>query len=802
MKQWIIVCFAVCIAFHINAQTVSIYDQVTHQPVPWATLQCSATGNGVISDISGRADISAFRNCSNIEIRCVGFATVTISYQQLEQKGYKLYLAEDKISLNTVVISANKWTQPRSEVPVKTLVISKNDVLLLSPQTAADMISLSGGVFVQKSQLGGGSPMIRGFATNRLLISVDGVRMNNAIFRSGNLQNIISVDPFVVDKAEVVFGPGSVIYGSDAIAGTMNFFTYTPMLSITNEPYVNAGFTGRFSSANFEKTGHAHVNVGFRKFASFTSFSFTDFDDLIMGAAGPEEYLRKNYAATINGSDTVLLNSNPRKQVGSAYSQYNLLQKFRFMPSDKWDINYSFYYSATSDYGRYDRLVRPKGNTLRSAEWFYGPQVWMMNHLAIFHNAKTKISDKLAIHLSYQLFEESRFDRDLNKSIRHERFEKVHALTANIDLEKQFGEHHQLLYGADFVFNIIRSSGKENNVFTGESEVGPSRYPDNSDWASMALYVSYRYKLNDKLSMQIAGRYNYFMLDALFESTFYAFPFSEAHLSESAPTGSLGLVYSPSQSWQFIGNVSSGFRTPNIDDIGKVFDSEPGSVIVPNPELKPEYAYNVDLSVIKTFGDFLKLDITGYYTYLDNAMVRRNSTLNGQDSIFYDGEMSQVQSLQNAAYATVYGVQGGIEIKLPFRLGISAFMNYQKGSEELDDGTTAPLRHAAPFFGSAHLTYTYNRVKLDFYSIFNSKVSYENLAPEEKSKDYIYAFDEDGNPYSPAWYTLNLKAMYLFSDNFSMSAGIENIANIRYRPYSSGICAPGRNLVVSVMATF
>ncbi|WP_084607817.1 TonB-dependent receptor plug domain-containing protein [Prevotella dentasini] len=135
------------------------------------------------------------------------------------------------VRLDEVVVSASKWRQNISEQPKRISVITPGESLFQNPQTAADLLELSGQVYVQKSQLGGGSPMIRGFATNRLLYSVDGIRMNTAIFRSGNLQNVISLDPFAMERTEVLFGPGSVIYGSDAMGGVMSFTTKNPVFS-------------------------------------------------------------------------------------------------------------------------------------------------------------------------------------------------------------------------------------------------------------------------------------------------------------------------------------------------------------------------------------------------------------------------------------------------------------------------------------------------------------------------------------------------------------------------------------------
>ena len=167
-------------------------------------------------------------------------------------------------------------------------------MLFTNPQTAADLLQSSGQVYVQKSQLGGGSPIIRGFSTNRLLIAVDGVRFNTAIFRGGNVQNIISIDPFAVARTEVILGPGSVVYGSDAVGGVMNFYTKKPKFSFKEGYSFSGNSTVRYATANKEKTGHFDFNIGAKKWAFLTSVTYSDFDNLRMGSHGPDDYLRNS----------------------------------------------------------------------------------------------------------------------------------------------------------------------------------------------------------------------------------------------------------------------------------------------------------------------------------------------------------------------------------------------------------------------------------------------------------------------------------------------------------------------------
>lgn len=801
MKRIFFLVFILGIYFGSFSQIVTIKDSETLKPLEYATLHCLGTDDYAVTNQKGRVDVSKFTTCSEIEIRMLGYLPKILSYEKIVNTGNRVYLEQSSITLDQVVISATKWKQPKRDIPVKITTLSAKDISFYNPQTSADLLGNSGEIFIQKSQQSGGSPMIRGFATNRLLISVDGVRMNTAIFRSGNIQNVISIDPFSVEQTEVLFGPGSVIYGSDAIGGVMSFRTLQPKFSEKDSINIMGSAAFRTASANKEMTGHFDVNLGWEKFAMLTSISYNNFGDLRMGSDGPEEYLKNFYVQRIDTLDIAVANSNPEIQNPTAYDQINIMQKFSYKPTEKWELNYNFQYSTGSNNARYDRLIRTKNGLPRSAEWYYGPQEWMMNNFSIENLGHTSIYDNMVIRIAHQHFEESRHDRDFTKSTRYNRYEEVEAISANIDFTKAFTENDRLNYGVEAVYDNVESTGTDEDVITGEKISGPSRYPQ-SDWSSYAAYLTYNHKFSNKLDISGGVRYNHYILNADFDTTFYPFPFTTAKLNNGAITGSLGFVYNPAEKLSLGFNVSTGFRSPNVDDLGKVFDSEPGSVIVPNPNIEAEYAYNVELSLAKIFGDFIKVEAVGYYIYLDNALVRRDFYLNGLDSIIYDGEISKVMAVQNAAYAQVYGVQAGAEIKLPAGFGISSRFNWQQGTEELEDGTTSPLRHAAPWYGKTALSYSAQKLKLSFYTIYSGEVSYENMPDEERGKAYMYATDTEGNPYSPSWLTFNFKAQYQLNDNFSFNAGIENITDLRYRPYSCGIVAPGRNFVAGVRAVF
>jgi hemoglobin/transferrin/lactoferrin receptor protein len=803
MKTYLMLFMLWVIGINSFAQPVIVKDRDNDQPLDLVTFTSDSPKAFSLTNAHGEADIAKFNGAAVIEIRLIGYQTIRVSYADIEKAGFVILLAQTAINLDQVVISGSRWNQEQRDIPARIMVISARDVVLNNPQTTADLLASSGEVYIQKSQQGGGSPMIRGFATNRLLYTVDGIRMNTAIFRSGNLQNVISLDPFSFESAEVIFGPASLIYGSDAIAGVMSFRTLTPKYAVSGNQLVTGNALARYSSVNNEITGHFNVNIGWKKWAFITGFSSNNFGDLRMGSYGPEDYLRPWYVERADSADVVVMNDDPKVQKPTGYSQINLMQKISFKPGEKWEFQYGFHYSITTDYSRYDRLIRTRNGLPRSAEWYYGPQEWMMNNLTVTNIHSNTFYDQMVIRLAHQYFEESRHDRDFNKPMRYHRDEQVNAYSANLDFIKAVRQKHQFFYGFEMVLNDVNSSGTDEDITTAEEVNGPSRYP-NSTWSSWAAYVSYQLKITEKFLIQTGARYNYNLLDADFSNNlaFYPLPFSTAELNQGALTGNVGLVYNPTEKWSVIMNLSTGFRAPNVDDMGKVFDSQQGSVTVPNPDLTPEYAYNGEIGIAKVFGEKVKIDFTGYYTYLNNAMVLRDYTLNGQDSIKYDGEMSKVKAIQNASFATVYGLQAGLEVKLPAGFGFTSQFNYQKGEEELEDGTKSPLRHAAPWFGISHLTFRASRLEIDLYATYNGEISYDKLCEEERGKPYLYAKDENGNPYAPAWYTLNIKTLYQLTDNFSVSAGIENLTDRRYQPYSSGIAGPGRNFILAVKARF
>ena len=803
--------------FFINAisQDVYVKDNLTRESISGVVFYQKSDSNIVLnqkySDLDGKLSLNGFTKNEIIFITHMSYVDSFILYDSNLKD--EIFLNSDLKSLDEIVISASKFSQNLKEISQRVIFISSEDIVLSNPQTSADLLSTSGNVYIQKSQLGGGSPMIRGFSTNRLTLSVDGVRLNNAIFRGGNIQNVISIDPFNIQNTEIVLGSSSVIYGSDAIGGAMNFQTKTPILSATDSTYFKSNLVSRNSSANNEKTGHLDFNIGLKNFASLTSFSISDFDDLKTGSNGPSDYLRPEYVEQVNGEDVITSNSDPRIQKHTGYSQFNFMQKF-LLKTDKIEYDFGIHYSSTSNIPRYDRLIRYNNDTseLHYGEWYYGPQKWLLINSRIKKESfNSPFYDKLILTTAYQKFNESRFSRKINSDDQKQFKEQVNIFSLNIDFEKSYNEKSYFSYGAEYLNNKVSSNAFSKNLTDSSFSSIATRYPDGSTWQSFASYLSYKYRPSKELTIQSGLRYSHIKINADLtdNNSYYNFPFSNANLSTGALTGALGISWVQNNTFQWKFNITTAFRAPNIDDIGKIFDSAPGMVVVPNPGLKPEKSFGLELGSLVSINPKINFDFAVYYTHLYNSMVRSpfSMTLESDDpggssiinQIIYDGELSDIYAIQNTSKSWLYGFETGLKINLSDSFDFKTQYNYLNGEQRAMEGVTnSPVRHVSPHFGNIHFIYSKNKTKIDLFFNYNSKLSFSQLSNSERLKPYLYATDQNGNPYSPAWHTLNLRALYELDENFLFTVSLENISNKLYRPYSSGISAPGTNFIFSI----
>jgi len=780
------------------SQKIKVQNKKNKTPIEGVFVYNNNQSVTAISDSSGILDISNFSKRDTLVFTHQGFATFMIPKLNI---GNYISLTEQAVTIPTIEIVAEQEKNKALEITSKIDKIDAKTVQFNNPQTAADMLELSGGVYIQKSQMGGGSPIIRGFEANRVLLVIDGVRLNNAIYRSGHLQNAITIDNAIIEKTSIIYGSNSVIYGSDAIGGVVHYETKMPKFKNDNDTINNNGTNAyaRYATANQEKTIHFDFNIGGKKIAAITSVTFSDFEDLRMGEVINSDYpefgIEKHFADRINNTDTVIRKNDFLKQVGTGYSQTDLLEKISYKVSENLLFTLNTQYSTSSNVPRYDKLTDLKNNgNLRFSEWHYGPQNRFLGALSAKIKAKNKWFSKVEILAHYQKIDEDRITRTFGNDTRTTRQEDVNVYGINIDFIKGNNHKSQWYYGFEVIHNNVKSSAFSENIITSEKSIAATRYPDNGgNLTSTAAYITFKNNFTEKATYSLGARYSFTSLLASFaDTTFIRLPFSEINNNNGALTGNAGVVFHPNKKWNFQVAISSAFRSPNVDDVGKVF-AKNDYVLIPNNQLTPEYAYNGEIGITRSFGnEDLTINIVGFYTFLQNAIVRDFFTLKGNDSMFYDGELLRIQTNINANEAIVYGTSFNLKAKLSKEFSIKSSFNYTVGRNTTLD---VPLAHIPPFYGRTDLIIHSAPLTLAVYAKYQGWKWISEYSPFGEDNE-----DKATIKGTPAWQTFNIRAEMQIGKFFSVQAALENMLDVHYRPFASGISGAGRNFIFTLRA--
>jgi len=714
-----------------------------------------------------------------------------------------VFSQEDTTSsqLNEVKIESQRYIKSTKVASQHIETISQKDIEFGNFQTTADALSNSGKLFVQKSQQGGGSPVIRGLESSRILLLVDGVRMNNLIYRGGHLQNVITVDDNMLENIDILFGSASTAYGSDAMGGAINLITKKPLLLADNKNKAFSGsLSGRYGSINKEKSGYLDFRFSGDKWATFTAVSYNDFDDLKMGRKKNMHSdffgLRPNYIETTNGVDAIVSNPNPYVQKFSGYTQYNATQKVLFKPNATTEHNVNLQFSTTTDIPRYDRLTDLKGNgDLKTARWDYGPQKRILAGYK-FSKEKAFLNSDLSIGGHYQNIEESRITRDYKKTSEKTRLEKVAVYSLNIDLKAKLGQG-ELIYGIDGFYDRLNSTATKLDVTTGTVSPTDTRYSDGKNFTYKAdAFVTYFGRFNKTTTYNIGARGGYNTLHSEFiDQTYFPFPFSTIEQKNITYSGALGITKQSTDKIKIGFNLASGYRTPNVDDLSKVFESATGTsttngtLIVPNPNIKPEKNITGDLNFNYNDKKYVEFDNSIFYTQLYDAIAVNDYTYNGQNIITYNGFPANVKASQNLGKAGIFGYSTALKINILEDLKFYGTYNFTYGKVAKDGiNPEKPLDHIPPHNGKVGFNYNYKWLNLDLNMLYNGKKHLEDYS--DSGEDNLQYAPTNG---MPAWQTYNFKSAFKPLESITIYAGIENILDIQYRTFASGINAPGRN---------
>ena len=818
--------FFTLISVGLKSQSIWVEDNLTAEPLEGVLIFSEENGINTITDVLGKADLKNFPSNSLINFNLFGYKSLKLSLQELTEKYLVIKMSSEEEVLEEVVLSVARSQVTRNKIAEQVGIINQNEIETQAVATGADILEINPNIRVQKSQGGGGSPVLRGFEANRVLIVVDGVRMNNAIYRSGHLQNAITIDPHNIERVEVTFGSSSVGYGSDALGGVIHYYTKSPELNIAKK--VKSSFSSALNTGNLAIVNNGNISLSNENWGSLTSFSYSKFGDIRIGKIRKHGF--ENWGLTpffsYNGKNRYrerpTKNSNPNIQKNTSYDQFDFFQKFVFkLPKDLL-LNFNIQYSESSNIDRYDKLVEEKNGSLRFSEWYYGPQkrFFVSPQLKFFLGKRWM--KKGTITLAYQKVNESRINRKFSEISRSIKLEDVNVFSLNTDFYGYSKGGQSYSYGFEWTHNEINSDAYAHDLelnldriigFSNRRLI-PSRYPNDGSYAtSFAIYLNWIYEINKIFtfnaglrltSSKIRGYWNEIAsVDKLLSSV---------KLDSDALTYTMAMTYRPNKKLQINSLISSGFRNPNIDDIGKIRESN-GILLVPNSFLKPEYAYTFESGIklsSKTQKSFF--DLRGFTTLVSRHIVRSDfivfsdTSTNDEKTIIYNGDEVYTQANKNLGNRFIYGVSAEGKLSLGSSMSITGGINSTFSDR---NGNYGPMPSIAPTFGTFTLSNQYKQ--------WNHFLIWK-FSGSKKPEDYSWGGEDGLNETPiidananlevdrfygiPSWNIFSLLAQYNLKESSIITLGIQNIFDIHYRTFASGISSQGRSFQAGLKVKF
>lgn len=798
--------FFVLFNYSFAQEKARVLNLMTGFPIELVEVHTADLQRASVTDKDGFFDLKPFLPQDTLYFRHAAFTTFALSKGELSDKSFLVFLTPQVFLLNEFVVTAPSIRQNTEDLPNKVNFIDAKQVSASTFLNGADILSSTGNVVIQKTQGGGGSPILRGFEANKVLLVVDGIRMNNAIYRSGHLQNAITVDPAVLEQVDVIFGPTSIAYGSDALGGVIHYKTKSPKLGSGDATILSGGGYSQYSTATSSFKQHINLNVGTERFGSFTAATFSKYGETTAGkwrnSNVEDNYaLVQHYAERQGNQDIMVVNKTPEEQKPTGFSQVDFLQKFKYVVSPTLDLETNFQYSTSTDVDRLDKLMGYSDGELKYAENGYGPQGRLLGAVSAWYKKPTKWFTNVKTIVAYQRIDEDRFSRKFNKDKKLWQREDLNIFSWNTDFVKIINEVNKLNYGLEVTHNQATSEAEYIDITTNISTAAQTRYPDGGSktW-NYAAFATYKWLIQPGYVLNAGVRYSYSLLHSDFTKDYQVdLPVKEVNIRDGAPTANLGMVISPSNRWRLNLIASSGFRTPNIDDYGKV-RAKSGDVTVPNDELKSEFAYNLEATFEFNLTDELSISTTAFQTWVKDAIVRQPYSINGANSLFYDGEEYRIVTNLNAEEAVVKGISATLAGKWEWgefsTLKLRSTINYTHGENITNN---EPLGHIPPIFGRTSLYFADDKWTFGISSFYNGDKWIEDMSPYGEDNDDFSSEQYGGYP---SWWTLNASGSYRVADFLRVQLAIDNIFDAHYRPFASPVAAPGRNFVGSLYFEF
>ena len=658
--------------------------------------------------------------------------------------------------LDEITVTATREERTSFDVPNAVTVVDHEQIERQSPETFSDLLRGETGVYVQQTTPGQSAPIVRGLIGSSVLMLVDGMRLNTSFFRSSPNQYFAFVDPYNIERIEIVRGTSSTLYGSDAIGGVVHVITPVPHFD-SDEWQLHGRALGQFSSADLAGITRASFEGGRRGIAMSGGVTYQGIDDLRGGRS--------------TGT-----------QKPSGFDVYSADGKL-FLEHEAHDLLVNMQYLRQPKTPRFDELVAGFGRDEPGASvFFFEPNDRLFVHGRYRWSQPLPFLDHLQFNVAFQEINDDRRNRGFDSP----NFDRERNRSRLIGLTMQMASHWRewmfLTYGGEIYLDEVDSKRRRRNVETGEKSVLQGRFADGSTLDSFAFYVQNEIHLHPRLTAILGGRFSYFDVDVAEADREVG-----VNLNIDDFTGNAGLVFRLTPAINLVTNFGRGFRVPNIFDLSTLGPRPGNRFNIPSTDLSPEEILTVDAGVKWQFARFSGEFFAFYSDYNDKIddLFTGQQTEDGRDIV-------QSTNLNNV---TLAGIELGSRYRFSDRLELFNSLTFTWGEEEFRNSRTRPADRVPPVNGRLGMFYRYSQ-RIWIESFVRFAAAQDRLSARDLADARI---DPDG---TPGWVTANFRIGWEVHGRLQVRFALENLWDESYREHGSGINAPGINAIVSVETRF
>lgn len=685
---------------------------------------------------------------------------------------------EDSDAEYETVVTSSRGEEDAFESPRAITVVGRAALRERQPDQTPEALQDAQGLYMQRTNLAGGAPILRGLLGPQVLLLIDGVRLNNATTRLGPNQLLNTVDPFQIQRIEVLRGPGSVLYGSDALGGVINIITRKPSFNPRRAWDLGGAMAARFHSAAMAPAINASVSGHLRSVGLRLGGTFRRFGDLVGGRdTGTQRftgYAEGNgdlSAAWWVGQSSVLRLS------------YGLVRQDDAHRSDR---------STATDFRRITDQDRDLATLSFSSD--------LENRLV------DRIDANLSFHSQRELRERFRLNLD---RVERER-DAVNTLGANLALRSDLPLNNRLTYGFDLYHDWVGSSGERLSLGDPMAAITSTRgrFEDGSRYLQFGAFIQDRLLLlNDKLSIDAGVRVS--LWDVAIPGDLPG-GLNEVDTTHPGVVGSLHARYLVGDGLNLVAGVSQGFRAPNVDDYSATGCSGQG-YDMPNDDLDAEKSVTAEAGIKLDLFGLLRGSLFYYFTYLDDLIVRRvGSTAAGIPQLAQCGTdasgapiMVEATRRENAHSGMIHGVEVDLALDLGRRWSIFTWAAFTRGEVRLDSGDddSEPMSRTPPINGLAGVRLNLPEVAGFAQLAVRWATRQDRLSARDRKDLRICPAGPDNCDGTDPYGVLVLRSAARVTDNILLTLALENLTNATYRSHGSGIDGPGLSMVAGLEVT-